>query len=116
MSLNLKQHMPILELLKIAPDKFRNLIINNADDKLVLAIAEICLNFCKGNVKCDRACYKRLKKYKSKIHKVARIQRSNTSLKRRRAILTQKGGAFLPILLAPVLSSLAEYFLRKAFD
>lgn len=137
MSLNVKKHMPVLDFLKIAPSKVRKLILETADDDFVLAICEICLNFCKGNLKCKNICFDKLKKHKNQIHALARVQKrkkenninknkkkkkkntlNNNYLKSERRVLCQNGGgvAFLPLLLAPALSALTEFFLNKTVD
>lgn len=114
MSSNVKKQLPVLEFLKVCPPKIRKLIIKEAESSLILAICEICLNFCKGNVKLPKENFIKLKKHSKAIYKLARTKKSNKDLKAQRSILYQKGGgAFLPILLAPVLSGLTEYFVKK---
>lgn len=114
MSSNVKKQLPLLEFLKVCPPKIRKLIIKKAENSLILAICEICLNFCKGNVKVPKKNFNQLKKYRKIIYKLAKTKKSKQELNIQRSILHQKGGAaFLPILLAPALSGLVEYFLRK---
>lgn len=113
MSTNVKRHLPLLEFLRVAPPKIIKIILKNSDDKLILSLCEICLNFCKGNIKCRKKCYNSLKKYRSSLYQLASVKKNQKNFKRERATLYQKGGAFLPLLLAPVLSGLTQYFLRK---
>lgn len=113
MSLNVKRHLTLLEFLRVAPPKIIKVILQNADDKFIEAICEICYNFCAGNVKCHKKCYNRLQKFRLYLHKLAKAKKSQKSYKNERKVLYQKGGAFLPLLLAPVLSGLTQYFLRK---
>lgn len=93
--------------------KIIKVILKNTDDKFIEAICEICLNFCKGNVKCHKKCYNRLKKFRLCLHKLAKARKSQKNYKKERQVLYQKGGAFLPLLLAPVLSGLTQYFLQN---
>lgn len=113
MSANVKRHMALLEFLKVAPPKICKIILENADNNLVLAICEICLNFCQGNIKCHRQCYNKLKKFKRPIYKLANTKKKKTHFKQERNILSQNGGGFLPLLLAPALYGLTEYFISN---
>lgn len=113
MSGNVRKQIPVLEFLKVCPPKIRRIIIKEAENSLILAICEICLNFCKGNLKLPKENFRKLKKHRKCLYKLARTKKSDKNLKIQRSILYQKGGAFLPILLAPALSGLAEYFMRK---
>lgn len=114
MSLNVKRQLPLLEFLRVAPPKIVKLILENSDDQLILALCEICSNLCRGNIPCHPKQYNKLKKYRLYMHKLARAKKNQKNLKQERAVLYQKGGAFLPLLLAPVLSGLTQYFLQKA--
>lgn len=113
MSINVRRHLPLLKFLKIAPPKIVKVILKNADDKFILSICEICYNFCKGNIKCQKKCYNKLKKYRTCLHRLASAKRKQKHYKKEREILYQKGGALLPLLLSPVLTGLTHYFLHK---
>lgn len=113
MSKNVKQLIPLLKILNAVPAKVKKSILKNSGDELIKAISEICLNFCKGNVRCNKKCLNRLKKFKSSIHKLAAVKRSQKNLTKERKVLIQQGGAFLPILLPPILSALTQYLLQN---
>lgn len=106
---NVERYLPLLKILQVVPNKVVKSILVNADDEFVQTICEICLNLCKGNVKCDKKSYKKLIKYKSCIHKLSKVNKSQKNLKKERKVLAQKGGAFLPILLPSVISALAQF-------
>lgn len=113
MSYTVERVLPLLKIIKVVPSKTRSNILRNSDDELIRAIAEICLNFCAGNIQCDKKSYKKLKKYKNCIHRLAEVKKKQKNYKKERILLSQKGSGFLPILLPTVLSALTEYFLAK---
>lgn len=105
--------IPLLKTIGILPKKIRQKLLESIDERCVRAICEICLNFCKGNVKCDRKSFRKLKKFKASIYALAHARRSQKSFRKEKKIICQKGGSFLPIILPPVLSALTHYFLQK---
>lgn len=113
MSNNVLRFIPILKIINAVPRKVRESILKEADDDLIKAISEICLNFCRGNVKCCDKSYKKLKKYKSCIHRLALVKKSQKNLKREKQILVQNGSGFLPILLPPLITAITTYLLEK---
>lgn len=116
MSTNLRKHLPILAFLKVAPPKIRKIILKNCDNEVILSICEICQNIAQGNVNCSKKCREGLKKFKKSIHKLAVVKRKHKQLKKERDILNQSGGAaFLPLILAPVISGLTQYILERTF-
>lgn len=113
MSSNVRKQMKTLEILKIAPPKIRQNILKNCDEKLVNAVSEICLNLCRGNIQCEKNSMKRLKKYRKKIRALSTIRKNKKDVIKRRNLLKQNGGSFLPILLSPLLGMLSDFIVNK---
>lgn len=111
MSKNVKNNLQTLEFLKHAPVKIRKLILENSDEKLVNSICEICFNLCKGNIQCEKESTKKLKKHRKKIRSLAVLKRKD--FKKKKEILMQGGGSFLPILLTPILDVLTKFVEEK---
>lgn len=110
----IKKLAPILQVLSVAPPKLRKLILSNADDELIYAICEICLNLCKGNIRCDEKSYKALKRYKESLYKLASVKRKPSSLKEaKKELLIEGKGVFLPLLLTPILTAISQWVLEK---
>lgn len=115
MSKNIQKNLKVLDFLKSTTPKVRAEILKNADNSLVLAICEIALNLYRGNIKCSKSCLRKLIPFKKLLIKLASVKKKKKSkYKKERAHLQQRGGALLPLLLAPVLTNLASYFLEKA--
>lgn len=75
-------------------------------------LAECTHNILVGNIKLKKKEEKELKKNKNLLLKLVN---KKTSIKHQHKILSQKGGALLPIIAAPVLTFLAETILKKIF-
>jgi len=116
MSKNVKKHLPVLDFLSKASPKYRERLLKDADRNLLLAICEICYNVCRGNVKCSPKDINKLRRYKKHIECLALTRRTAKRLVKQKRIINQKGGSFLPLLLTPIISSLADYLVRKSFD
>jgi hypothetical protein len=109
MSQRVLSHLPKLEgLIKLTPRKRRDQL-EKANLQFIKSIVECVENVMKGNIQLKRECKEKLKKYKTILRK---IFNSENKLKVKREIIVQNGGAFLPALLAPVITILAERFLR----
>lgn len=113
MSSNVTRHIPLLKIINAVPKKVRESILKQADDNFIKAICEICINFCNGNVKVNAKSFKKLKKYKDVIHKLASVKKAHKNLRKEKKVLIQKGGAFLPILLPSIISALTSIILEK---
>lgn len=110
MSQRIISHLPKLEkLMKATPKKRRNLL-EKANLQFFKSIVECVENVMSGNVQLKKECKEKLKKYKSILRK---IFNSENKLKVKKQIIVQNGGAFLPALLAPVVSILVERLLRR---
>jgi hypothetical protein len=98
----LKPHISFLRNLATATPSERKILIENASDKEMSALTEIAMNITKGHFPVSDKHFHRLKRHKHIIRKLASIHIPH---KAKKIILKQKGG-FLPILVAPILSTL----------
>lgn len=101
----------LLRVLADATPKLQKEIIKSADPCLIEAIAEICHNYVCGNIKCNEGHFKKLKKYKKNLRKLS----SNTSKREeKRKILLQSGKGFVGFLIAPIISELVSFLIKKS--
>lgn len=109
-----KRHLALLNALCHANPRERKALLRGADRAFVKCICECALNILKGVVRLKPVVKKHLKKYKNILRRLAltKSRRGSTqsgggSWRTKKRIILQKGcGAFLPLLLAPVLTSL----------
>lgn len=89
----------------------RVVLLRNADCSNVQCICECVYNILNGKVPLNKNQRDRLGRYKTTLRKL--IKRGE-NWKKKKKILVQSGGAFLPLLLAPLLSGvLSSLFERK---
>lgn len=109
MSQHVVSHLPKLKnLIQSTPRKRRELL-EKANLKFIKSIVECVENVMKGNIQLKKECKVKLKKYKTILRK---IFNSQNKLKVKKEIIVQNGGAFLPALLAPVITILADRLMR----
>lgn len=97
-----KTHQDLLRVLQKARPKLRRAILKESDNGVIHCICEICENTLIGNVHLSGDQKRKLAKHKDTLR---RLVKRGESLKKKKQILVQKGGAFLPLLLGSVLSS-----------
>ena len=100
MSTRVKRQAHILKALAKAHPHVCQAILKGANNDLLQCLSECAYNILKGNVHLTPTQKTKLTKYKLKIRQVADKQ---VALKKKQKTL-QTGG-FLPLLLAPLLSS-----------
>lgn len=83
--------------------KLRKALIKCGSDDYIKTLCEVCLNVIAGTFPVSDKLKAHLEKYKQPLREVAFGKKD---LKAKRKTLTQSGGAFLPILISSVLSSL----------
>lgn len=110
MSTVVAKNLPLLEVLATAKPDVRKKILKTADYNLIQAIVECIQNVLQGIVKLSTAHKCRLKRHKKTLRGVMKGSRRWINKKK---IICQKGGAFPPALLAPVLTVLAERFINR---
>lgn len=103
-------HLSKLEKLMKAKPKKRRVLLQKASLLFIKTLVECVENVMSGNIQLKSECKEKLRKYKSILRK---IFNSENKLKAKKEIIIQNGGAFIPALLAPVVTILAERLLRR---
>lgn len=102
------KHIHTLEALARAKPSVRKTLLKASNFGVIKSIVECVENVLNGNVKLDKKCVKKLKKYKKQLQKIYTSGRKWTSKKK---VIVQCGGAFLPALLLPIITAIAGQFL-----
>ena len=110
MSQRVISHLSKLEKLSKAKPRKRRDLLQKASLLFIKTIVECIENVMTGNIQLKSECKEKLRKYKAILRK---IYNSENKLRAKKEIIVQNGGAFLPALLVPVVSILAEKLLRK---
>lgn len=104
-SLVLKQ-LPLLEVLTKVNSASRKEIIKSCDLKLTEAIVECIFNVLRKNIQLEKSHINKLRKHKKTLRQLANPKQR---LNKKKNLMIQSGGSFLPLILAPIVS----YFLDK---
>lgn len=108
---NVQKYMHILHTLQTAKPKLRKSILENADIQLIRTLIDCIHNTLNGTVQLSTKDIKKLRRFKTVLRK---ILFSKCKIEQKRKLILQTGrGAFLPILLAPIVSAAISHFLRK---
>lgn len=107
---SVKKHLPVLQLVQKAKPKLRKSILLNCELDFIKTIIECIYNTLKGNINLTDSEKKKLKKFKSTLRK---ILETKGGLTKKRKVISQNGGAFLPFLLAPIVAAGISQFLDK---
>lgn len=107
---NIRKHLPLLQTIQTAKPKVRKQILEKADESLIKTILECIHNVLRGNVPLEPKQKNKLKKHKSTLRNLVK---SKSSIKNKRKVIVQSGGAFLPALLLPVVTAALSHFLSK---
>lgn len=91
-----RRGLPVLGAIAHSSPRLRKAILSNATIGTINDIGECCLNTLSGNVKLSASDRAQLRRYRNYIRRVGSRQ---VSAKKRRQLLIQRGGNFLPILL-----------------
>jgi len=105
-----EKNFDFLKILCKCNKKMRKSILENADKDLVATICECVYNCLNGNIELNADIKTKLKRHKETLRKLVGKKKS---IKLKKQILNQRGGAFLPILLSTVLSGLTSLFTSK---
>lgn len=108
-----RKHGALLHALCHADADQRVALLRTADRALVRCICECALNVLNGVVALKPSQKKRLSKHKHVLRKLVSTRgRGAFGWQGRKRTLVQSGGAFLPMLLAPIVGTL----ISKLFD
>lgn len=100
-----RQYQALRQLGKTKHKKLRSAILKKGGNELITCLCECGLNIIKGHVPLTKAQFKKLKRLRRPLQQIAN---KKISLKKKRRVLEQKGGFFLPSLLAPIIGVLAK--------
>lgn len=107
--------LPTLEkLAKAKTKKERVKLLQQSKSCIYYSISEISKNTLNGNIPTNTETIKNLAKYKSDLRLLSR--RSGVPLRKRKEIVLQSGGAFLPALLWPAISYLGGKLVDKVLQ
>ena len=99
----LSEHKEFIIFLNKLPPHKRSKLIDSLTRVHLECIAEICKNFLRKNLTEDLKTIKQLKKYKKEIKD---ISLKNTSLRKKKKILSTKRGGNILSLLLPLATSI----------
>lgn len=108
MSHSVKNHADFLKVLASCSPKQRKALMQNVSPSLLKCLCECCLNVLKGNVKLTTTQKQSLSRHRKVLREMSDRK---VPVKRKKRIVVQKGG-FLPLLLKPILSTLAGILLK----
>jgi len=96
------KYLPVLQVLQSRQidKKAKRALLQSS--QLIRVICECCLNILKGNVTLSKLEKKRLKKHRLLLRRLA----ERKPLKTKQKLIQEGGGAFLPLLLAPIISAI----------
>jgi hypothetical protein len=100
----LKHHYHELRALCKCKGKKRKLLLQKASGSLIRTVSQVAKNTINGNIPLSLHQKQRLRRHKRTLRALS-LKRS--SLKNKRKLLIQKGGALLPLILGPILSAVA---------
>lgn len=96
---SVKKHLPILKLIQTAKPKLRKSLISHCDLDFINTLVECVFNTVNGNIPLTETEKRKLKKFKTVLRKVLKTK---GGLCKKRKVIVQNGGTFLPQLLQPI--------------
>lgn len=99
---NLKRNFKDLALLGSCKPGLRKTILKGADNDLIFTLCEIVLNTLNGSIQLNNKEFNKLKNHKTCFRKL--IDNKN-SIKKKKYILIQNGGSWMPFLIPPVIEA-----------
>lgn len=99
---SVKKHLPVLKLVQSATPKLRKSIILNCELDLIKTIIECIHNTLNGNFVLTKREKSKLKRFRTVLRK---ILHTKGNLRKKRQLILQSGGSFLPALLTPIVAA-----------
>lgn len=99
-----------VRILTLATPRARKSVIRDADENLLNAVSECCLNVLHGRVPLTSKQKERLSKHKKKLRELAE---RGASVRKRKRVLVQSGDGFLTALLGPVAALLGGLLFNR---
>ena len=100
-----KKRVALLNALSHMDSRQRRAVLRTADKDLIKCICEYALKVLQGAVMLKNTEKARLKKHRTILRKLTG-NRGNIAWRSKKHTLLQNGGSFLPILLAPLISTI----------
>lgn len=110
MSQCVRKDAALLTALIHATPKERKALLKAFDVSRIRSVCECAYNLLLGNIPLDHKCKNKLKKYKTPLRRL--VKRGESWAKKRKYLVQQGGGFFLPLLLSTVL----QVILNKAIS
>lgn len=108
-----QKHSTILHALcYLSPEQTKSLL-KHADLKLIKCICECALNILNGNITLNKHQKGTLSKHRLLLRKLAE---NRGTWKKKKNLVIQRGGGFLPLLLAPLLGSILSNIFASATE
>lgn len=104
MSNRIKNNLDYLKILGSCKTAMRKAIIENADKDLVYTLCECVLNCLNGNVPINDSVKNKLKRHRKVLREV--LKKKSSSIIKKKSILIQKGGAFLPLIIPTIMQTI----------
>ena len=101
---SVKDRVSELRALCKCKGKKRKTLLQKASGRVIRTIAQVANSTIKGSIPLSPRQKQRLRRHKKTLRA---LSLARTSIKRKRRLLVQKGGALLPLLLGPILSAVA---------
>lgn len=106
---SVRKHLPTLKLVQVAKPRLRKSIIAHCDIELIKTIIDCVHNTLNGNIKLTPSETAKLKKFKNILRK---ILKGPGNLDKKRDLILQNGGSFLPVLLKPIVTGV-QYIVKN---
>lgn len=97
---NIKKHYHFLQVLARSHPSQKKALLQTANNSQINSICEVCLNILHGNVPVN---VQRMKKYKNLLRLLAK---KSTGMQRKKKMLVNQSGGFLPLLAPALLSAI----------
>lgn len=97
---NIRKHQHFLQILAKSHPSQRKALVRTATTEQIKCLCEICLNILVGNVPVN---IQKLKKHKNTLRKLAK---KTCSIKKKKKLLINQTGGFLPLLAPAIVSAL----------
>lgn len=108
MSHSVRTHNDFLQALHKLKPNYKIALLKAADDSAINCICECIYNVLKGSLPISKKEKTKLSKHKNTLRELVR----KGYIKKKKKIIIQKGGAFLPIILSTLLSGVLSSLIQ----
>lgn len=97
---NIQRQYHFLQMLARSHPRQRHALLKSANNAQIESVCEICLNILNGNIPANAA---KLRRYKNLLRM---LSKKSSSLQKKKQILVNQSGGFLPIIAPALISAL----------